>query len=209
MQNILLGVAVIVGLKLLSKNDNFSNTLLSKNDNFSNTLLGKNDNFSNTLLGKNDNFSNTWIENSRNNYNYKNYPPCFNLSTKAQKIYDILESKNMIEKHKILFEVYSILFCQIKYLKIKKCSNTMLLDRINDLDNFGGNINDSKILLKYINQSNIEKLNYNTLNFLNKSLFLIIKELNKIVLPQNEISLIKKLNNYVCSYSFQTIISNC
>jgi hypothetical protein len=85
----------------------------------------------------------------------------------------------------------------------------MLLDRINDLDNFGKNINDSKILLKYISQLNIEKLNYNTLNFLKKSLFLIIKEINKIVLPQNEIRLIKKLNDHVCSYSFQTIISNC
>ena len=58
------------------------------------------------LLSKNDNFTNSWIENSRNNNNFKTYPPCFNLSTEAQKIYDILASKNMIEKHKILFEVY-------------------------------------------------------------------------------------------------------
>jgi hypothetical protein len=187
MQNILLGIAVIVGLKLLSKNDNFSNTLLSKNDNF----------------------TNTWIENSRNNYNYKNYPPCFNLSTEAQKIYDILASKNLIEKHKILFEVYSMLFCQIKYLRMKNCSNTMLLDRINDLVNLGGNINDTKNLYKYINKSNIKNTNYNTLTFLQKSLFLITKELNKIVLPQNEISLIKKLNDYICSYYFSIIISSC
>jgi len=53
------------------------------------------------LLSKNDNFSNSWIENSRNNNNYKNYPPCFNLSTEAQKIYDILASKNMIENEKL------------------------------------------------------------------------------------------------------------
>jgi hypothetical protein len=212
MQNILLGLAVaVIGLKLLSKNDNFSNTLLGKNDNFSNTLLGKNDNFSNTLLGKNDNFSNTWIENSRNNYNYKNYPPCFNLSTEAQKIYDILASKNMIEKHKILFEVYSMLFCQIKYLKIKKCSKTMLLDRINDLVNLGANINvnNTDKLLNYINQSHIKNINKNSLIFLNKILFLITKEIEKIVLPQNEISLIIKLNNYICLNFFQTFFLNC
>lgn len=163
------------------------------------------------LLSKNDNFTNSWIENSRNNNNFKTYPPCFNLSTEAQKIYDILASKNMIEKHKILFEVYSILFCQIKYLKMKKCSNTMLLDRINNLDNLTGNIsiNNTNKLLNYISQSNIENMNNLTLNFLNKSLFLIIKEIERIVLYQNEINLIKKLNDYICLNFFQTIILNC
>ena len=163
------------------------------------------------LLSKNNNFSNSWIENSRNNNNYKNYPPCFNLSTEAQKIYDILVSKNLIEKHKILFEVYSILFCQIKYLKIKKCSNTMLLDRINDLNNLIGNIsiNNTKKLLNYISQSNIENINNLTLNFLNKILFLLTKEIEKIVLPQNEFSLIIELNDYICLNFFQTIILNC
>jgi hypothetical protein len=191
MQNILLGVAAIVGLKLLCKNDNFTNKLLCKNDNFINT--------------------NTWIENSRNNYNYKNYPPCFNLSTEAQKIYDILESKNMIEKHKILFEVYSILFCQIKYLKIKKCSNTMLLDRINDLEKLTSNINISNYenLLKYVSRSNINNKNNLTLKFLELCAFLINKEIDKINLYQNEIILIIELNKNICSNFFQTIILNC
>jgi len=163
------------------------------------------------LLSKNDNFSNSWIENSRNNNNYKNYPPCFNLSTEAQKIYDILASKKMIEKHKILFEVYSMLFCQIKYLRMKNCSNTMLLDRINDLEKLSGDIsiNYTKKLLNYISQSNIENMNNYTLNFLNKSLFLISKEIDRINLSQNEISLIKKLNDYICLNFFQTIILNC
>jgi hypothetical protein len=181
MQNILLGLAVAaIGLKLLGKNDNFSNT-------------------------------NSWIENLRNNNNYKTYPPCFNLSNEAQKIYDILASKNMIEKHQILFEVYSILFCQIKYLRMKNCSNTMLLDRINDLEKLTGNIsiNNTKKLLNYISQSNIKNMNNLTLNFLNKLLFLIIKEIDRINLSQNKISLIKKLNNYICSNFFQTIILNC
>jgi predicted transcriptional regulator len=163
------------------------------------------------LLGKNDNFSNTWIENSRNNNNYKTYPPCFNLSNEAQKIYDILESKNMIEKHKILFEVYSILFCQIKYLKIKNCSNTMLLDRINDLEKLTVNINISnyKNLIKYVSQSNIANKNNSTLKFLELCAFLISKEIDKINLSQNEISLIIELNNNICSNFFQTIVLNC
>jgi hypothetical protein len=161
------------------------------------------------LLGKNNNFSNSWIENSRNNNNYKNYPPCFNLSTEAQKIYDILASKKMIEKHKILFEVYSMLFCQIKYLRMKNCSNTMLLDRINDLEKLSGDINISnyKNILKYINQLNNK--NNSTLKFLELCAFLISKEIDKINLSQNEISLIIELNNNICSNFFQTIVLNC
>jgi hypothetical protein len=161
------------------------------------------------LLSKNDNFSNSWIENSRNNNNYKNYPPCFNLSTEAQKIYDILASKNMIEKHKILFEVYSMLFCQIKYLRMKNCSNTMLLDRINDLEKLSGDINISnyKNILKYISQLNNK--NNLTLKFLELCAFLISKEIDKINLSQNEISLIIELNNNICSNFFQTIVLNC
>ena len=181
MQNILLGIAAtVIGLKLLSRNDYFTNT-------------------------------NTWIENSRNNYNYKKYPPCFNLSTEAQKIYNILASKNMIEKHKILFEVYSILFCQIKYLKIKKCSDTMLLDRINDLEKLSGDINISnyKNILKYISRSNIDYKNNLTLKFLELCAFLINNEINKFNLSQNEISSIIELNKNICYNFFQTIILNC
>lgn len=161
------------------------------------------------LLSKNNNFSNSWIENSRNNNNYKNYPPCFNLSTEAQKIYDILASKKMIEKHKILFEVYSMLFCQIKYLRMKNCSNTMLLDRINDLEKLSGDINISnyKNILKYISQLNNK--NNSTLKFLELCAFLISKEIDKINLSQNEISLIIELNNNICSNFFQTIVLNC
>ena len=94
---------------------------------------------------------------------------------------------------------------------MKKCSNTMLLDRINDLENLTGNIsiNNTNKLLNYISQSNIENMNNLTLNFLNKSLFLIIKEIERIVLYQNEINLIKKLNDYICLNFFQTIILNC
>lgn len=149
------------------------------------------------LLSKNNNFSNSWIENSRNNNNYKNYPPCFNLSTEAQKIYDILASKKMIEKHKILFEVYSMLFCQIKYLRMKNCSNTMLLDRINDLEKLSGDINQ------------LNNKNNSTLKFLELCAFLISKEIDKINLSQNEISLIIELNNNICSNFFQTIVLNC
>jgi len=85
----------------------------------------------------------------------------------------------------------------------------MLLDRINDLEKLSGDINISnyKNILKYISQLNNK--NNLTLKFLELCAFLISKEIDKINLSQNEISLIIELNNNICSNFFQTIVLNC
>ncbi len=152
-----------------------------------------------------------WIENSRYNRGYKKYPPCFNLSLSAQEIYNILEAKDLITKHKVLLEVYSMILCQVTYLKSKLCPQTMLLDRIKDLDAFGAPRYSNYIdkLKKYISKSQLAKSSPISLEFLNKSLYLIDQQLNQINLSPDTIKLINNLNNEICTYAFPIIIADC
>jgi len=214
MQNIFL--IIVTGLILISMftKDNtkkqYKITEPIMNVDLPNNIIGgyalanlNNTTYSTTKLG--------WIENSRNNKNYKKYPPCFNLSKEAQRIYKLLKYHNLVEKHKVLLEVYSMLLCQISYLQSKICVFTMLPDRLKDLESFGANryIKYYKNLTKYVNKQKLYSTTPISLDFLNKSLFLIDKEIDQIVLPKDIIDSIKKLNNTLCSYVFQIIASEC
>jgi len=129
-----------------------------------------------------------WIENSRYNSNYNKFPPCFKLSKEAQQIYNIIENKNIIITHKVLFEVLSMILCQYNFLKSKMCVNTMIENRITDLDSLGYNRYDNRYRNKLIT---LLGNHYNTssqysIEFLLKSLTLIEDELNKIYNKINE-----------------------
>ncbi len=218
MNNILLGIVSgiiltwVLTMDCKNKNDNKKN---NKKENLINVeypidMMGgyatanlNNTTYSKTKLG--------WIENSRNNRNYKKYPPCFNLSLPAQEIFNILEANELIIKHKVLFEVYSMILCQVTYLKSKLCPQTMLLDRIKDLDAFGAPRYSNYIenLKKYVSKSQIDKASPISLEFLNKSLYLIDHQINQINLPSETTKLIKNLNNEICIYAFPIIITDC
>ena len=155
-----------------------------------------------------------WIENSRNNLDYKKYPPCFNLSLPAQKIFDILASNNLVVKHKVLLEVYSMILCQVNYLQSKLCPQTMLIDRLENLDSFGAlrYTNHYQNLTKYVSKQILYSTSPMTLEFLNKSLYLIDKEINQIILldlPKDSIDYIKQFNESICSYAFLIIAVEC
>lgn len=70
----------------------------------------------------------------RNNGNpmFQKYPPCFDICGATRTIFDVLESKRLVQKHKRLLEAYSMVLCQEKHMD-KACVNGMLLKRINDL----------------------------------------------------------------------------
>ena len=78
-------------------------------------------------------FTGDWKE-FRNNGNpmFQKYPPCFDICGATRTIFDILESKRLVHKHKRLLEAYSMVLCQEKHMD-KACVNGMLLKRINDL----------------------------------------------------------------------------
>ncbi len=219
MQNILLGI--VSGLILTciltmdrDRNKDKDNSKKSKepliNINPPIDMLGgnapanlTNTTYSKTKLG--------WIENSRNNRNFKNYPPCFNLSFEAQKLFDLLENNDVILKHKVLLEVYSMILCQVTYLKSKLCPQTMLIDRLKDLDSFGAlrYTNHYNNLVSYVSKKILYLSSPMTLEFLNKALYLIDKEIDQINLSQEKIDAIKKLNKQICSYAFPIIAKEC
>lgn len=136
-----------------------------------------------------------WIENSRYNRNYNKYPPCFKLSKEAQQIYDLVESKGLVITHKVLFEAISMILCQYKFLKSKMCVDTMIEERIRDLDALGYVRYDNRYRNKlarlvgiYINTSS-----QSSLEFLLRSLTLIEDEINKLSGKLNELE-INQLN---------------
>lgn len=154
-----------------------------------------------------------WIENSRYNKNYNKYPPCFNLSKEAQEIYDIAESKNLIIIHKVIFEVMSMIVCQYNFMGSKICTNTMIENRIRDLDALG--------YIRYDNRYRNSLITlvgnyYNTssqisLEFLLRSLTLIEDELSKIYTKINESEIIqlKILIRKFYSQFFVPIAKDC
>jgi hypothetical protein len=82
-----------------------------------------------------------WTEVNRG-FVTNNFPPCYDLSAEARKMYTILNSYNLEKKYMMLLDVYSILLCQNTQIRARACSDTFLNDRLADLNTYGGNAND-------------------------------------------------------------------
>lgn len=82
-----------------------------------------------------------WTEVNRG-FTTNNFPPCFDLSSEAKKIYTILSTYNLQKKYMMLLDVYSILLCQNTQIRARACSDTFVNDRLADLNTYGGNAND-------------------------------------------------------------------
>jgi hypothetical protein len=95
-----------------------------------------------------------YIENNRQNSNYGNYPPCFDLCGASRIIFDILEKNSLVEKYKPILEAQSILLCQEKFLNVRLCYETMIENRLQDLANLGipRNYRSSQLYRKHIEQ---------------------------------------------------------
>ena len=165
--------------------------------------------FSNEIIG--------WIENSRFNsgnvISNKTYPPCFKLSKEGQEIYDILESKNLIATHKVLLEVISMILCQYKFLASKMCVDTMIEDRIRDMDALGYKRYDNRYrpkLLKLVGKY-YETASQSSLEFLLRGLTLMEDELTKLSYKVNETELdqIKNLISRFNSQFFVLVAKDC
>lgn len=135
-----------------------------------------------------------WYEESRGNSKYKKYPPCYDLCGATRKIFDILDKMNMINDYYILLNVYSVILCQEKY-----CRKNMLLERLRDLKNSGGNELDreaQQIVRQYA------KLQNNEIGFLLVlATSIIIRELHKLV-NDNRISNQDKHNIFNLNNTF-------
>jgi hypothetical protein len=154
-----------------------------------------------------------WIENSRYNKNYNKYPPCFKLSNEAQQVYDMIENKNLVLTHKVLFEAISMILCQYKFLRSKMCADTMIEDRIRDLDALGYVRYDNRYRNKL---AILVGTHYNTssqssLEFLLRSLTLMEDEINKLneKLNETEMNQLKNLMSKFYSQFFVPVAKDC
>ena len=118
-----------------------------------------------------------WYEESRKNIAFNKYPPCYDICGATRNIYDIFEKTKLINDYYVLLNVYSVILCQEAHAKY--CREEMVLERLRDLKNSGGNELDrdaQDIVRKHT------KLQNNHIGFLLVlATSIIIKELRKIV----------------------------
>jgi hypothetical protein len=178
-----------------------NDTIRSPESNYQKAQLGG-QNWSTETIG--------WIENSRYNQNWGKYPPGFNLSSEAREVFDILEEKDLILTHKIIFEVMSMILCQYKFLQSKMCSDTMIEDRIKDLDALGYKRYNNKYRnkLKKIVGLTYDSASQSSLEFLLRGLTLIEDELDKLKNLYNYDSINKLINKFYLNY-FTTVAKDC
>lgn len=154
----------------------------------------------------------TWLENDRGNPNYKNYPPCYDICGATRKIQDILDKHGLTQKYQKMLELYSLVLCQEVYLKTKKCENTMLDERINDLNRIGSVSviqRDREIV-----RNSIENLpsSMEMLYFLEKTtaeLENIIPEIKQESIDAKDIETIVKMNTVFYEVHYPVLAENC
>jgi len=91
-----------------------------------------------------------WVEESRENKPFKKYPPCYDICGATRNVYNILEQKQLLGEYSKLLNAYSIVLCQEKFGD--QCKKEMLDQRIADLQNLGGQINQRSLdmVKKYV-----------------------------------------------------------
>jgi hypothetical protein len=159
------------------------------------------------------------LENYRGNNNFEKYPPCYNLYQPVTEIYDILEKNKLIKESYILLNVYSMILCQEKYLKIKDCNdNQMIIQRIQNLKKLGfDKINNAQytkyeaIVNSIISPENRLSLNSSFKVFLTGCTYLIEIELNNLkkFLDINDFNIIYELNKQFYKDHYEYIYSKC
>jgi hypothetical protein len=188
--NYIVGTALsIFGLQLLNKGiEQFSNL------NEKQIVIGGVSNYQNDFV---------YSENKRLNLNFGKYPPCFNTSSEAQKIFDIIDMNGKKKTFEKLFDIYSILLCQKYHAGYKDCNPIMLDERMNDVKKMIPKdvyLNEYKNKLnKYVqlNKSKVSKL-------ILYSFYLIEQEMKKVTDEQ-----IISLNRNFYFSTFKELFTLC
>ena len=154
-----------------------------------------------------------WKENSRGNSNDGKYPPCYDICGATKAIYDILEKNNLLKKYTLLLDLYSIILCQEVYLKTKDCKNTMLDERLMEINNLfeGKEIQDKH--LKIVNDNiNNEPKHKQMRELLEKTTVLIEEEmdkLNKETLEKSDLDKLNNMNTVFYQVHYPIVSKNC
>lgn len=153
-----------------------------------------------------------WIENNRANPNYLDYPPCFDLCPASIKMFDILNNHKLIQKYKPIFEAQSLFLCEEVYTKKRNCMNTMINDRIYDLEKLGWNPIDLTYYSKLegIIGNSIKKLDKKIISLMLGTMTIMEQQINKMIeLSNEEIKNVKKLANTFYIVHFNALSKLC
>lgn len=82
-----------------------------------------------------------WSENLRNNKNFENFPPCFDMDASAKSIFGIILRLGLMQRYYNMIDILSIVLC-LKYLQNKGCRSSDIKDRLVQLVGMGGSAND-------------------------------------------------------------------
>lgn len=154
----------------------------------------------------------TWMENNRGNSNDGKYPPCYNICGATKAIYDILEKNKLIQKYSLLLNLYSIILCQEVYLKNKKCSETMIDERVAQIENILGNKPIEEKHLKII-KNNINREPTKIMRKLMEITTVLIEEqidnINKENINKEDLDKLNRMNTVFYNVHYPVISENC
>lgn len=146
-----------------------------------------------------------WTENRRGFYSSNEFPPGFDKSVEARKIYSILKGQNLDMIYMTLLDSYSIILCQGIEQTTKKCYQTALDARIRDLQAYGGDIysKNARAIVQSVSNIKNNKLG----QFLIIACDVLEKQIDRISAADK--TTIKGLNATFYRMHFDTLNRNC
>lgn len=118
-----------------------------------------------------------WSENLRNNKNFENFPPCFDMDASAKNIFGIILRLNLMQRYYNMIDLLSILLC-LRFMQDKACRSSDIRDRLVQVKGMGGNAEDRDSQNKAsafipINDTLQSKMLVATLNLLERQMALM------------------------------------
>lgn len=117
-----------------------------------------------------------WLENSRGYANVDNWPPCYDLSPAAKKLFSLMVANGSADRYKQLFDVMSMMMCQQTELIKSDCSRLTI--RLNQLLNLGADTKNNRATLTAAAYTQL--LNNDNSNFIIAAISLIENHMDNV-----------------------------
>jgi hypothetical protein len=117
-----------------------------------------------------------WLENSRGYANVDMWPPCYDISPPAKKVYSLMVANGSADRYKLLFDVISMMCCQQQELNKADCSRLNI--RLNQLLSLGADTKNTRANLTAAGYTTLQ--NNNNSNFIIAAISLIENQLDNI-----------------------------
>jgi hypothetical protein len=117
-----------------------------------------------------------WLENSRGYANVDVWPPCYDTSPPAKKMFSLMVANGSSDRYKQLFDVLSMMLCQQMELNKSDCSRLKI--RLNQLLNMGADTKNNRATLTAAAYTTL--LNNDNSNFIVAAISLIENHMDNI-----------------------------